>query len=98
MRSIRINGIKITAWSDNNGLYHVQQVTFSETTIFSTPCEAEAKGMFDKFLDEALKIGDNVTVRVLSIKGSQVRLGIDAPKHIEVHREEIYYREKGGKK
>lgn len=47
-------------------------------------------------VQEALMIGDNVTVTVLSVKGNQVRLGIDAPKDVEVHREEIYHRVKAG--
>ena len=41
---------------------------------------------------EALKIGDDVTITVLSVKGHQVRIGIDAPKDVSVHREEIYNR------
>jgi len=43
-------------------------------------------------VDEAIMIGDDITVVVLQIKGSEVRLGIEAPKSVEVHREEIYER------
>ena len=41
---------------------------------------------------ETLMIGDNVTVTVLGTKGNQVRLGVDAPREVSVHREEIYDR------
>ena len=41
---------------------------------------------------EKLIINDNVTVTVLSIKGNQVRIGIEAPRDVKVHREEIYER------
>lgn len=39
---------------------------------------------------ETLVIGDDVKVRVLDVNGNQVRIGIDAPKDLPVHREEIY--------
>ena len=41
---------------------------------------------------ETLVIGDDVTVTVLGVKGNQIRLGVNAPKEVAVHREEIYQR------
>ena len=43
-------------------------------------------------IGESLIIGDDVNITVLGIKGNQVRLGINAPKDVSVHREEIYLR------
>jgi carbon storage regulator len=45
-------------------------------------------------IGETLMIGDRVTVTVLEVKGNQVRLGINAPKEVEVHREEVFERVK----
>ncbi len=44
---------------------------------------------------ETLCIGDDVTVTVLGVKGNQVRIGTNAPRHVEVHREEIYEKKHG---
>lgn len=41
-------------------------------------------------VNESIMIGDEVTVTVLGVKGNQVRVGVNAPKEIPVHREEIY--------
>ncbi|MGP1958388.1 MAG: carbon storage regulator CsrA [Arsenophonus sp.] len=43
-------------------------------------------------IGETLMIGDDVTITILGIKGNQIRIGVNAPKEISVHREEIYHR------
>jgi carbon storage regulator len=39
---------------------------------------------------EAIQIGDDIEITVLSVKGDQIKLGINAPKNVEIHRKEIY--------
>lgn len=46
---------------------------------------------------ESVVIGEDVTVTVLGVKGNQVRIGINAPKTVAVHREEIFERIKSGR-
>ena len=41
---------------------------------------------------ETIMVGDEVQVTVLGVKGNQIRIGVDAPKEVAVHREEIYNR------
>jgi carbon storage regulator len=48
-------------------------------------------------IGESVKIGDEVTVTVLGVKGGQVRLGFSAPPNVAVHREEVYERIQAGR-
>jgi carbon storage regulator len=41
---------------------------------------------------ESVMVGDDITITVLGVKGNQVRIGVNAPKDVSVHREEIYER------
>ena len=47
---------------------------------------------------ESLMVGDDITVTVLGVKGNQVRIGVNAPRDVAVHREEIYSRIQEGDK
>ena len=47
--------------------------------------------------NETLIVGNDVTVTILGVKGNQVRIGVNAPKEISVHREEVYNRIKAEK-
>ena len=46
-------------------------------------------------IGETVMIGEDIAITVLRVKGNQVRLGVDAPKHVSVQREEIYQRMQG---
>jgi carbon storage regulator len=39
---------------------------------------------------ESIVIGDNITVKIVSVDGDQVKIGIEAPRHVEIHRQEVY--------
>lgn len=41
-------------------------------------------------LNECIQIGDDIEVKVISVDGEQVKIGIEAPKHVDIHRKEIY--------
>lgn len=47
-------------------------------------------------IGSSIKIGDNITVTVLKVNGNQIRIGIDAPKDVAVHRDEVYQRIQNG--
>jgi carbon storage regulator len=48
--------------------------------------------IFTRRIGEEIRIGDDIRVRIIDIKGKQVRLGIEAPPEVIIHREEIYLR------
>ena len=60
------------------------------------PHPRRLRGVFmlilSRYISETIRIGDDVSIKVLDVKGNQVRIGIDAPQEVEVHREEIYRR------
>lgn len=59
---------------------------------FGPGLECEAVLILTRRIGETVMIGDEVVVTVLRVKGNQVRLGVEAPKHISVQREEIFNR------
>jgi len=75
---------------------------FASVRLFTTcvlrgPYKNQTRGgvvmlILTRRLGECLKIGDEVTVTVLGVKGGQVRLGFTAPPEVAVHREEVYER------
>ncbi|MFC7062472.1 carbon storage regulator CsrA [Halobacillus seohaensis] len=39
---------------------------------------------------ESVRIGDDIEIKIVALEGGQVKLGIDAPKHVDIHRQEVY--------
>lgn len=48
-------------------------------------------------IGEVIRIGDDISIRIVSISGTRVRFGIEAPREVEVHREEVYNESRGSK-
>ncbi|MEH7235788.1 carbon storage regulator CsrA [Bacillus sp. JJ1562] len=41
-------------------------------------------------VNESIKIGDDIEITILSVSGEQIKIGINAPRHVEIHRKEVY--------
>jgi len=53
-------------------------------------CHGRPMLILTRKLGERIAVGDDIVITLLDIKGSQVKLGIEAPRHISIHRQEIY--------
>lgn len=53
--------------------------------------------ILNRYANQSIMIGNDITVSILGFKGSQIRIGIEAPKDIAVHREKIYEKIQAGK-
>jgi carbon storage regulator len=58
--------------------------------FFTSFQRSEAVLVLSRKVEERIRIGDDITIVVTRISKDKVRLGIDAPKHMEVHRQEVY--------
>jgi carbon storage regulator len=54
------------------------------------PVRSETMLVLTRKTGEAIQIGEDIEISVVSVKGDQVKLGINAPKNVEIHRKEIY--------
>ena len=74
--------------------YRIGACAYAERSTHSEENESGGCAMLilSRRIGESVKIGDEVTVTVLGVKGGQVRLGFTAPPNVAVHREEVYER------
>jgi carbon storage regulator len=64
-------------------------ISFLQTVVLKYSREEKGMLILTRRVGETLMVGDDVTVTVLGVKGNQVRIGVNAPKEVAVHREEI---------
>jgi carbon storage regulator len=83
-------------WPDSANLVWKVWLSNAYRTKVSAPFNNDSAGLtmliLTRRVGESLKVGEDVTVTVLGVKGNQVRVGIAAPKSVAVHREEIFER------
>lgn len=74
---------------------HLSWKEATKGSPFSKEGEGEQMLILTRRCGESITIGDDIRVRVLGIKGAQVRLGIEAPQDVPIHREEILRKRMG---
>jgi carbon storage regulator len=94
--AVRLEGQGIVVDRVARMRYAISRLAFLSTVTKVSVPQEELRGavmlILTRRVGESLKIGEEVTVTVLGIKGNQVRVGIAAPKSVAVHREEIFER------
>jgi carbon storage regulator len=80
--------VRVLGWTSFTNRHFIHEYSYIELDKL----EGLRMLILTRRVGETLMVGDDVTITVLGVKGNQVRIGVNAPKDVAVHREEIYQR------